>query len=378
MTKTERNDSMLRGETMLAIWKAAVEEIRQGRDFVLVTILDVRGSSPRHTGTRFLVKRDGGIVGTIGGGLFEEKVRLFAANALEGRTSHRLMFAFRGMDAKDTEIMCDMVCGGDTQVVLEHVDAADTTNRAIYERLLEMTLNREAGLFFSQVAMPLDAQGEIRHLLVDDKGRQLGGFPGQEAAIGLVPERRRLKPAQLLNVPGPDHAVFLEWIHPTGTVFILGAGHVGTCVAQLAAFVGFKVVAVDDRFEFANRENVPEADEIVVVPSFGECFASLPVAEDSYIVIVTRGHMHDQIVLAQALGTDAAYIGMIGSRRKNRLIYDALLDEGASEEDFKRVHAPIGLPIGGDTPEEIALAIVAEMVQVKNRDNRPRRAARTA
>ena len=131
MTKTERNDSMLRGETMLAIWKAAVEEIRQGRDFVLVTILDVRGSSPRHTGTRFLVKRDGGIVGTIGGGLFEEKVRLFAANALEGRTSHRLMFAFRGMDAKDTEIMCDMVCGGDTQVVLEHVDAvADGGHRA--------------------------------------------------------------------------------------------------------------------------------------------------------------------------------------------------------------------------------------------------------
>jgi xanthine dehydrogenase accessory factor len=359
---------------MLGTWRAAVEEINRNRDFVLVTIIDVSGSSPRHTGTRFLVKGDGGIVGTIGGGLFEEKVRLLAADALENRTSRRPAFAFRETDTKDADLNCDMICGGDTQVMLEFVDAADPTNRATYERLLEMTLNRESGLFFSHMAMPVDGRGEIKHLLVDQRGTQLGGFPGQEAAIGLVPDRRHIKPAQLLDIPGPDHAVFLEWIHPSGTVFILGAGHVGKCVARLASFVGFKVVVVDDRFEFANRGNVPDADEVVVLPSFGECSARLPVDEDGYIVIVTRGHMHDQIVLSWALKTDAAYIGMIGSRAKNRVIYDALLDEGRTEKDFARVYAPIGLPIGGDTPEEIALSIVAEMVQVKNRDNRPSRA----
>jgi xanthine/CO dehydrogenase XdhC/CoxF family maturation factor len=103
-----------------------------------------------------------------------------------------------------------------------------------------------------------------------------------------------------------------------------------------------------------------EADDVLAVPEFRDCLSRLTVDENSYIVIVTRGHMHDQNVLAQAIKTPAAYIGMIGSRRKNRLVYDALIREGiAREEDFERVHAPIGLPIGGDTPEEIALYIVA-------------------
>ena len=182
-----------------------------------------------------------------------------------------------------------------------------------------------------------------------------------------LPERRLLKPAQLLKVPSLTYPVYLERIRPRGTVYIFGAGHVGVCVAHLAAYVGFTVVVIDDRSEFANAERVPEAAEIVVVDSFADEFSSLSLDSDSYVVIVTRGHAHDRTVLVQALRSQAGYVGMIGSRRKTHVIFQALLKEGFAREDLSRVHAPIGLPIGGETPEEIGVSIVAEMVSVRNR-----------
>ena len=104
-----------------------------------------------------------------------------------------------------------------------------------------------------------------------------------------------------------------------------------------------------------------------MLESFEDPFAGLPVDRDSYVIIVTRGHSHDRTVLGKALRTDAGYIGMIGSKRKNHLIFQGLLLEGFTHEDLQRVHAPIGIPIGGETPEEIAVSIVAEMIQVRDR-----------
>lgn len=352
---------------MLAIWRAAAEEFDKGRDFVLATIIDVRGSSPRHVGTRFLIRKDGQIVGTIGGGLFEAKVQMFAANALENRTSHRLMFAFRGDETQSAEMICDMICGGDTQVLLEYVDASDTVARAIFEKLLELTVARKTGLFFTHANIPVDDQGTIDRMLVDDQGLRLGGFEGDDAAVQSVPESRLLKSAQILDAPDAPSAVFLEWIHPSETVFIFGAGHVGECVAHLSAYAGFRAVVLDDREDYANIERIPEADQAIVLESFEQAFKGLPVDRDSYVVILTRGHQHDKTVLGQALETDAAYIGMIGSRRKNRLICEALLQEGHSRDALEKVYAPIGLPIGGETPQEIGISIVSQIIQVRNK-----------
>jgi xanthine dehydrogenase accessory factor len=137
-------------------------------------------------------------------------------------------------------------------------------------------------------------------------------------------------------------------------------------VAYLASYVDFKVVLVDDREEFASPKKVPEADQIHVI-GFQDASSHLLLDEDSYVVIVTRGHAHDKTVLAQALRTNAGYIGMIGSRRKIKLIFESLLTEGFTREDLQRVHAPIGLPIGGETPQEIGMSIVAQMVELRNR-----------
>ena len=144
----------------------------------------------------------------------------------------------------------------------------------------------------------------------------------------------------------------------------------GECVAHMAAYVDFRVVILDDRAEFASVERIPDADNIVVVESFDRGVHELGIDEDGYVVIVTRGHAHDKTVLAEALKTEAGYIGMIGSRRKTGLIYKALLEEGFNREDLERVHAPIGLPIGGETPQEIAVSIIAEMIQIRNRKDR--------
>jgi xanthine dehydrogenase accessory factor len=156
---------------------------------------------------------------------------------------------------------------------------------------------------------------------------------------------------------------FVEPLINPGTVYLVGAGHVAFATAHLASFTDFDVVVMDDREEFANSDRYPEAREVVVLDTFNDCFNGL--GPDDFVVIVTRGHLHDRDVLAQALKTKAGYIGMIGSSKKRQGVYASLLEEGFSNNDLKRVYSPIGISIGGDTPEEIGMSIVAEMVKVR-------------
>ncbi len=144
-------------------------------------------------------------------------------------------------------------------------------------------------------------------------------------------------------------------------LFVLGAGHLGTAITPLAKSVGFEVSVIDDREAFANRERFPEADSIRVSP-FSAAFEEVKINANDFILIVTRGHSHDQIATEKAIQTCARYVGLIGSRRKIKLIVDALIENGIDPEEFKRLYAPIGLDIGSETPEEIAVAVVAELI----------------
>lgn len=355
---------------MLTLWQAALEQLGQGQHVAFATILSVAGSSPRHVGTRFLIRRDGSIVGTIGGGLLEADVQRFAASALQNGTSHRVFFSFQGADTQSTE----MICGGQVEVLVEFVDAGDEQTINILRGVRDLSAARRKGYLLTYMDMPLGGhkRGPIQHMLIDEHGPRIGGFPGDDKALLAARQPRVLKPAQLLETEGEDCAVFLEWIYPRGTAYVFGAGHVGLCVAHLAAYVDFRVVVIDDRAEFANTERAPDADEVVAVGSFDQFFAdnSASLDEDSYVVIVTRGHAHDKAVLGEALRTRAGYIGMIGSRRKTNLILQALLTEGFSREDLERVHAPIGLPIGGETPQEISISIIGEMIDLRSKKDR--------
>ena len=158
--------------------------------------------------------------------------------------------------------------------------------------------------------------------------------------------------------------IFVEPVLPIPEMIIFGAGHISTQVSKIAVIAGFRTTIVDNRPVYANPERFPEAEEIYS-GSFDESFQAITPTENTYLVIVTRGHQEDENVLRWAVGTNARYIGMIGSKRKIRTIADNLTGEGIDRDRIERVHMPIGLDIGAVTPEEIAVAIVAEAIQIR-------------
>jgi xanthine dehydrogenase accessory factor len=168
-----------------------------------------------------------------------------------------------------------------------------------------------------------------------------------------------------LGICGGDAQVFIEVMRLKQTLLIAGAGHVSQPLAELGYLMGFRTVVVDDRPELLTRERFPHADQLLV-SDFQGLAEEVAVNELTYVVIVTRGHRYDTVVLGQVLGLPAAYIGMIGSRKKVREVFDTLLEQGVSAERLSQVYAPIGLRTGGQTPAEIALSIMAEVVMVQH------------
>jgi len=163
---------------------------------------------------------------------------------------------------------------------------------------------------------------------------------------------------------GGQMTVYIEPVEAAPQLFIVGAGHVGHQLGQIAGPAGFRIHVLDDREKFASRERFPEADE-VIVDSIPDWLHKAEIPSTAYVVVVTRGHRHDLDALRSLAARDLRYIGLIGSKAKVKKIYDALIEEGMPLECLQRVHAPIGLDIGAVTPEEIAVSILAELIAVR-------------
>jgi len=257
------------------IYEEIVKLRTDGRRGAVATIVNVRGSVPSFETAKMLVRDDGSIVGTVGGGCVEAEVWQAAREVMESEKPRTLTFNLNKNPKYDT----GLVCGG--------------------------TLD-----------------------------------------------------------------IFIEPVLPPASLYIFGAGHVAVSLYRTATNAGFDVTVVDDRDSYANRERFPEAKE-VIAEDYDKAMAKLSPAETSYIVIVTRGHRDDMRVLRWAVQTQARYIGMIGSKRKTITIFRELVKEGLPEQLFERVHAPVGLDIGAITPEEIAVAITAELIAARRRVERP-------
>lgn len=217
-------------------------------------------------------------------------------------------------------------------------------------------------------------------MLVYEDGRRTGTIGGgcteaevcREALTSLQSGKPQLLRFDLTGddaedggmICGGSMEVYVEPILPDPTLVIFGAGHVGRCVADIAKAVGFRIIVVDDRIKYANRERFPQADALYA-DGWEEAFKVLPVNESSYLLIVTRGHQYDLACLRFALKTPAKYIGLMGSSRKVRLFFEALAKEGVNPASFNRVFSPVGLEIGSETPEEIAVSIAAQLVAVR-------------
>ena len=252
-----------------------IVKLRQaGRRGAVATIVNVHGSIPSFKTAKMLVRDDGSIFGTIGGGCVEAEVWQAAREVMESEKPRTLTFNLNQDPKYDT----GLVCGG--------------------------TLD-----------------------------------------------------------------IFVEPILPPASLYIFGAGHVSVNLYRVAKSTGFDVTVADDRETYANRERFPDAKE-VIAEDFERVMARLAPNESSYIVIVTRGHRDDMRVLRWAVQTPARYIGMIGSKRKTITIFRELTKAGIAPVLLERVHAPVGLDIGAVTPEEIAVAIVAELIAVRRRVER--------
>jgi xanthine dehydrogenase accessory factor len=256
------------------IYEEIVQLRHAGRRGAVATIVNVRGSVPSFETAKMLIRDDGSIFGTIGGGCVEAEVWQAAREIMESEKPRTLTFNLNQNPKYDT----GLVCGG--------------------------TLD-----------------------------------------------------------------IFIEPVLPPASLYIFGAGHVAVSLYKTAKMAGFDVNVVDDRESYANRERFPDARE-VIAEDFDQAMARITPNETSYVVIVTRGHHDDMRVLRWAVQTQARYIGMIGSKRKTIAIFRELVKEGIPEQRFERVHAPVGLDIGAITPEEIAIAITAELIAVRRRVER--------
>lgn len=246
----------------------------------------------------------------------------------------------------------------------------------LYEEIVRLKkLGRSAALATIIESRGSSPQKQGAKMLVRYDGTALGTLGGgcveaevvQHARMAMEEGTPRTVPFELTEkhgglVCGGSLLVYIEPVLADPRLVILGAGHVGKALSRLAAFSGFHVTVTDDRPEFANRDTLPDAHDIAV-GDYAAVLANVPVGPATFIVIATRGHNHDLDAVQAALRTDAGYIGLLGSRRKKGLLMNALRDAGFSPEDIARVIIPVGLPIGSVTPEEIAVSIMAQIVQ---------------
>jgi len=342
---------------MYEIIRQLCAALKQGRPAAVATVVFQSGSTPRGPGSKLLANADGLLAGTVGGGISEAQTLLACRRALASGRSEVLKFALDGSLAAQS----DMICGGQLQILVEPF-FPDSAPLALLQELADC-LRVSGGL----LARPFPP-GSASDLILCHNGTVTGGQPSPVLAEALPAHDHDgadgwRKQASLREIGG--RLWFVEPCRQRSHMILAGGGHVAQATAAVAAVADFSVSVLDDRPEFVSPERFPFAQETRHVPGFRDCFAPYVIGPETYLVIVTRGHLFDRDVLAQALRTSAGYIGMIGSVRKREALYAALRSDGFGDVDFRRVHCPIGLSIGAETPAEIAVSIVAECIAHK-------------
>jgi xanthine dehydrogenase accessory factor len=352
------------------IHQTALEWAASGRAFALAVILKDIGSTPRKAGTKALIDAGGAIWGTIGGGAVEAEAQRRAPEAIRSGRPEVFDFLLEGETARDDQ----PICGGTMRILIDPT-AAD--QRAVYAQAAEACRpygpygRRRRGVLITTVHSAPLPRTTVQWYPEDALPAE-AGFPAPEVLRSALASEA----PQLLVRDAPQEGgrveVLVEPLVPPPQLVIAGGGHIGQALALLAGLVGFQVLGLDDRSEYVSPSLYPEGTDLRC-GDIARLVAEMPVAADTYIVIVTRGHRQDEQVLAACIRRPAAYIGMIGSRRKVAMIRKDLLESGAAtQEEFGRVYAPIGLDIGAQTVSEIAASIVAQLVAVRRRGSAPR------
>ena len=350
---------------MKNIYRTVLEKIHSKSEIALATVINTTGSTPQKAGSSALFGAKGLLSGTVGGGMVEDEIQHIAKKALT--TGHSDHYYFNLDSEKGSE---GAICGGESIVL---VDANPSLHLSCFEDLEQSLLKRKEGFLLTMVMQEADQPGFIRrHWIQGSKAEYLPGDMAPEVKDSIS---SHLKDAaengfSYLNLKShPNHQVkmiFLEYIKPLPHLVIAGGGHIGKALAHLGSILEFEVSVMDDRPEFASKDHIPDADHHIV-GELGKSIGRLNPGSDTYIVIVTRGHLQDAEALRACIGSKAAYIGMIGSRHKVGTVKNQFLNEGwATPEQWASIHSPIGLSIGSKTVQEIAISIAAQLVEVRS------------
>lgn len=341
---------------MKTLYEEILSLLSSGQPVVRAVVIQHTGSAPRTRGASMLIRHDGSFIGSIGGGRLEAEILVKAREVFSTRESAAVSFQLTGREVADS----DMICGGNVEVFVDFLNPAEPGLTEVFSTIIDVITSKGTAVM-ATVVDPRSAD-HPRHAVVTTDRNIVGGWSPPAAMGSEIEAAFQQRMARLAS--GDGSRVYTEPVFSEPVLYIFGAGHISQHLARMAAMVHFQVVVIDDRKEFANRDRFPLADQIVV-RRFEGITEDMTFDEDSYIVIVTRGHLHDYTVLRAVLGTPVRYIGMIGSRRKRDIIYRQLQEEGAAREQLDAVHAPIGLDINADTPEEIAVSITAELIKVR-------------
>jgi xanthine dehydrogenase accessory factor len=329
------------------------------RSCVYCAVVETRGSTPQKAGAAMLVYPDGSQRGTLGGGCVEAEVKQRALRVLAHDTGRPEVLTF----CLDDNYGWDdgLICGGRMTILADPLASAAVG--AYYRCLLQAIEDGSGCTQAVALAAALGLSAGDRFLF--DAAGQLVALTTDAAVPAEIGQS--LVPLTERPAPASRHGIAYLPILPRITLWIVGGGHVGQAVARLAVEVDFNVWVIDDRASYANPERFPSAQRLIV----GEIGSTLQqlvptMTPSTYCLIVTRGHNHDEEALYHLAATRAGYVGMIGSKRKIKLIFEDLLAKGVTRDALSCVHAPLGLDIGSQTVPEIAVSILAELIACRN------------
>lgn len=330
-----------------------LRRLENGEEVAVASIARRIGSAPRNQGTRCAVLKDGTILGTIGGGLLEARTQDEAKTVL---ATGKPFYLKMRMDSKDLAAS-GMICGGSVDILIAPWGESE---KAVAKELIDLYDSNGRGVLLT---LWDEETGTSEVSLLTEETVFEGRYPGLEA---LKACREALNFGNPVLSTSEGKKLLADPIErEKSPLVIFGAGHVGKALSTVASFAGFSVTLVDDREDFADPALLPHAAAVLCAP-FEEAFSKLKIDETTFIVICTRGHLGDAVCAVEAMNSPSPYVGMIGSKRKKSMVLKRLLEAGISEEKIRDVlRTPVGLEINAETPEEIAVSIVAEMIGVK-------------
>jgi xanthine dehydrogenase accessory factor len=338
-----------------------VEFIDNGRSFAVALILKVDGSTPRKAGVKAVIDDKGEIWGTLGGGQVEAEAQRRAVEVCKSKRPLVFDMNLYGADRTDDV----PICGGSMRLLIDPNPAKD---RSSYAQVAEAMLQRQQGVMLTVMRSSEHTEVQSQWFPQEDIPSD-AAFPGTDNICSCLAHERVQLFTESSENPKVLTEVLVEPVIPKPLLVIAGGGHIGQALALQASLVGFDITVIDDRPEFTDPALFPEGTT-TCEGDIPKLITAQPIAGDTYIVLVTRGHKLDAESLEACIHTHAAYIGMIGSKRKVALIRKNFIETGlATEEEFDRVHAPIGLDIGAVTVPEIATSITAELIAIRRKRN---------